>query len=128
MVASDSADAVAAIHVLEHFYRWEAPAMLAEWRRILKPGGVLILELPCMDKVFGYVAQCIEKREPMVPFMSLYALYGDPKHENPLMTHKYGWFTAELQRVLESVGFTTIRSERPRYHFEFRDMRMESIK
>src|SRR5207244_238231 len=38
-VESDAADAVAAIHVLEHFYAWEAVPLLTEWKRILKPGG-----------------------------------------------------------------------------------------
>jgi hypothetical protein len=121
-VPPDSADAVAAIHVLEHFYRWEVPDMLKEWHRILN------LELPCMDKVFGYVVQCLRKGEAMMPFMSLHALYGDPKHEDPLMMHKYGWFAAELIRVVTEAGFSKIRLVVPRYHFAFRDQRIEAIK
>jgi predicted SAM-dependent methyltransferase len=58
-LATDSADAVAAIHVLEHFYEWEVYDLLTEWKRVLKPGGKMILELPCMDKVFAYVHNCV---------------------------------------------------------------------
>lgn len=127
-VDSDSADAVAAIHVLEHFYEWEAADLLTEWKRILKPGGKMILELPCMDKVFGYAVQCVREKEGMVEFMTLHALYGDPKHHNPMMCHKWGWFTVPLKAVLEQIGMREIQIMQPRYHFPMRDMRLEAIK
>src|SRR3990167_1420576 len=91
-IESDTADAVAAIHVLEHFYQWEVLDLLTEWKRVLKPGGKMILELPCMDKVFGYVAWCVNNREPLQRFMTLHAMFGDPQHEDPAMCHKWGWF------------------------------------
>ncbi len=127
-IESDSADAVAAIHVLEHFYHWEVPAILKEWKRILKPGGKLILELPSMDKVMGYIAQCIAKKEDMEMFMTLHAMYGDPRHEDPAMCHKWGWFMRELYAVLDEAGFRDIRYVTPRYHFAFRDQRFEAVK
>lgn len=127
-IASESADAVAAIHVIEHFYEWEVFDILTEWKRILKPGGTMILELPCLDKVFGYIAQCVEKREPMAPFMTLFALYGDPQHKDPAMCHKFGWFTVHMQEMLQRVGMREIQNETPRYHHVFRDMRWECVK
>ena len=38
-------DRVIAAHVLEHLY--QPHLVLQEWRRVLKPGGVLTLVLPC---------------------------------------------------------------------------------
>ncbi len=128
MIETDSADAVAAIHLLEHFYRWEVADLLTEWKRILKPGGKLILELPCMDKVFGYVVHCVQNREPMADFMTLLPLYGDPKHRDPAMCHPYGWFTSMLVEMLEFVGMREITVCEARYHFIFRDFRVECIK
>lgn len=32
-------DEVMAIHVVEHFWRWEIQAIIKEWVRIIKPGG-----------------------------------------------------------------------------------------
>ena len=127
-IASDSADAVAAIHVLEHFYEWEVAEVLTEWKRVLKPGGKMILEMPCMDKVFAYVTNCVINKEPLQPFMTLMALYGDPKHKSIPMTHKWGWFQNPLRNMLESVGMTEIKFCEPNYHFPFRDMRVECLK
>jgi predicted SAM-dependent methyltransferase len=127
-IASDSADAVAAIHVLEHFYEWEVPDLLTEWKRVLKPGGKMILELPCMDKVFAYVHNCVTNKEPLQPFMTLHALYGDPKYKNEAMCHHWGWFQVPLRQMLESVGMERIEFFEPRYHFPFRDMRIECYK
>lgn len=127
-VESATADAVAAIHVLEHFYRWEAEPMLLEWHRILKPGGRLILELPCMDKICGYIAYCATHREPMQEFMTHHAWFGDPKYGEPPMCHRWGYFANELQDILGTVGFREIRFCDPRYHFPFRDMRFEAVK
>jgi len=127
-IASDSADAVAAIHVLEHFYEWEAFDVLTEWKRILKPNGKMILELPCMDKVFAYVHNCVVSKQPLQPFMTLLALYGDPKHKQPAMCHKWGWFQEPLRQMLESVGMERIEFCVPKYHFPFRDMRIECYK
>jgi len=127
-IASDSADAVAAIHVLEHFYEWEVADLLTEWKRVLKPGGKMILELPCMDKVFAYVTNCVHSKEPLQPFMTMWALYGDPKHKSEAMCHKWGWFQNPLRNMLESVGMTEIKFCEPNYHFPFRDMRVECLK
>lgn len=127
-IASDSADAVAAIHVLEHFYEWEAFDLLTEWRRVLKPGGKMILELPCMDKIFAYISRSAEKKEPLHPFMTLNAMWGDPKYKHEAMCHKWGYFKNTLQALLENVGMKNVQFTKPRYHFPFRDMRVECQK
>lgn len=40
------ADEILAVHVVEHFWRWEVADILREWVRVLKPGGKMILECP----------------------------------------------------------------------------------
>ncbi len=127
-IDTDSADAVAAIHVLEHFAEWESEDVLKEWRRILKPGGKMIIELPCLDKVFGYVAWCLKEREQMERFMTLYALYGKPSKGKEGMQHKYGYFQEELVNLLVKVGMREIQIMEPNYHFVMRDMRIVCVK
>lgn len=46
MIADATVDLIYASHVLEHFGRWQFRAVLSEWRRVLKPGGVLRLAVP----------------------------------------------------------------------------------
>lgn len=102
--------------------------MLREWRRILKPGGVLILEMPSMDKVFSYIAHCVKTKEDIFDFMTMNAFYGDPKHEDPMMTHKWGYFKNSILDLLEKVGMRNIVFPEVRYHFRFRDLRVECNK
>jgi predicted SAM-dependent methyltransferase len=128
-IRSNTADAVAAIHLLEHFYPWQVLDILSEWRRILKPGGKLILELPCLDKIMDYIASAVNQNIQMDANFAIYhPLYGDPKHRSAEQMHKWGWFVENLTAVLKTVGFRNIQSVPPRYHFAFRDMRLEATK
>lgn len=122
------ATAIAAIHVIEHFYQWEVHAILLEWKRLLKPGGKLILELPCMDKVISHMHQCIVHKTPISPAMSWFVFWGDPRYQNPYMVHKYGYTMQMIKEVLEEAGFNGVMFEEPRYHFPFRDMRIVATK
>jgi predicted SAM-dependent methyltransferase len=45
-IPDGSLSLIYASHLLEHFGRWEVDAVLSEWFRVLKPGGVLRLAVP----------------------------------------------------------------------------------
>lgn len=124
---SGTVETAVAIHVLEHFYEWEAVPVLMEWKRILKPGGRLILELPCMDKVAAYFVQCAQKQKPIFAQMSWWALWGDPRYKSIEMTHKWGYSMQMLEAVLRQVGFSTITFHDARYHLPQRDMRAVAV-
>lgn len=124
----DYADAIVAIHLFEHLYRWEAEAALIEWKRVLRDGGELILEMPCMNKVFNYIRLALNAGEPLMPWCTWNALYGDPQYKSIPMTHKWGYTKEMIEELLLSVGFKNIRFEEPNYHFPIRDMRVVAIK
>jgi predicted SAM-dependent methyltransferase len=91
----ECADVVMALHLLEHFYQWEAPAVVQEWRRLLKPGGKLILELPNLE------AACRNLLKGMKDQMSMWPLYGDPGHKDPYMCHRWGYTPKTVVKFLK---------------------------
>ncbi len=124
----DYADEVHAYHLLEHIWRWKATDCLKEWVRVLKPNGLLVLEMPCFDKISLIIAHSILDRAPLDPRMSLWGLFGDPGYENEAMTHKWCYSYHELQNILEDIGLVDIKKMEPLTHQKRRDMRMTARK
>lgn len=124
-----AAEEILAVHIWEHFYRWECDKVIAEWKRLLVPGGLLVLELPDLWKCCRNVVDRIEGRK--VDQLSMWGLYGDPRDEDPYMTHRWGWTPQTLADYLTECGFTAIKEKKPQFHrvgAELRDMRIEAIK
>lgn len=120
---TDYADEIWAIHILEHLHRSEASKALYEWFRVLKPGGKLILELPCLDKIAWMIVNGEKNLR-----MTLLGLYGDPRDPKPDMMHQWCWSKAELHEALTNVAFTDIKDVTPVFHIPERDMRFEANK
>jgi len=117
------ADEAMAIHVIEHFYRWEAVDVLKEWVRVLKPGGLMVIECPCLDKVIQ-LAQV-----PDIPWnMTMWRLYGDPSYKAPEMVHRWCYSVQELAEVMSRSGLKGLAKKPPQYHVPLADMRIEGIK
>jgi SAM-dependent methyltransferase len=119
----DYADEARAIHVIEHFQPWDAPKAMREWVRVLKPGGELAIECPCLDKIVK-----LFDVPNIPPYMTYWGLYGDPRLEDPLMMHKWAYGEGQLRRLMASVGLVGIRGEPPKFHQPVRDMRIVGVK
>lgn len=125
------ADEIMVIHGFEHFYKWDAAKALIEWRRLLRSGGRLILELPdifkcCKNVVTGYT---INGRSP--DEFSMWGLYGDPRSEDEFMGHHWGWTPHTLRKFLQEHGFRDIIDAATQWHPTGRinrDMRIEATK
>jgi predicted SAM-dependent methyltransferase len=120
----NSADSIMAIHVCEHFYKHDILNVLIEWRRVLKEGGIIILELPCLDKVLWHFVN------GSPPNMTLWPLYGDPsthKDGEPAL-HKWCWSIKQFRNLLGQAGFNHITEETPHFHVPSRDMRFVATK
>lgn len=124
MIPDNHADIVAAFHVIEHFYRWEVPGILEEWRRVLKPGGQIILECPDIRKVLFHMVNNNND-----PSYTMWALYGNPWHKDPAMCHRWGYTPAMLRILMENAEFVDIEEQPAQTHMkEARDMRMVGYK
>ncbi len=121
----ESCEEIMAIHLFEHFYRWECEKVLAEWRRLLKPRGRLILELPDLAKCCENILKGREGKEP--DQIGMWGLYGDPRGADPFMAHRWGWTPKTIRELLEKNGFDRIGEERTVFHpagRQYRDMRI----
>lgn len=119
------ADELMAIHVFEHVYRWDSEKVLAEWARLLKSGGRLILEMPdlikcCKNVIAGRPDQ-----------MGMWGLYGDPKLEDTYMVHRWLWTMKSITPLLVKAGFTDIVEKPTQWHPAgrlHRDFRVEATR
>ena len=120
---TDFADEIWAIHLLEHLHRGEAGRALYEWFRVLKPGGKLVIEVPCLDKI----AQLIVDGEKNIRLTTM-GLFGDPRDLKPDMMHKWCWSKLELTDTLVGVNFQDIQVHEPIFHMPQRDMQLTARK
>jgi predicted SAM-dependent methyltransferase len=123
------ADELVGIHVFEHFHRWTCEAVITEWRRVLRPGGRLVLELPDLIKCCQNILEGREGRHP--DQMGRWGLYGDPRDKDIYMCHPWGWAPKELMGFLREHGFKEIQHLPTKFHSvgrKHRDMRIEAIK
>jgi ubiquinone/menaquinone biosynthesis C-methylase UbiE len=125
------ADEILAVHVVEHFWRWEVVKILTEWVRVLKPGGKMILECPNLKSA------CEEfLRKPDLASQpgqegqrTMWVFYGDPGWADPLMVHRWGYTPLSLAQVMNQSGLKDLKQEPAQFKLrEPRDMRVTGIK
>lgn len=113
------ADEIRAIHLIEHFYPWKVETILREWVRILKPGGQLAIECPCLEKVLA-----LANVPEIPPIFTYWALYGDPRHESEEMMHRWCYGKMQLLKLMGRCGLVNLAHEVPQFHHPVRDMRV----
>jgi tetratricopeptide (TPR) repeat protein len=109
-VADNSMDALYSSHNLEHIFRDEVPIALAEFFRVLKPGGLLLVTMPDLQAVAKFVAEG-KLEEPIETYPSgaqitaIHAIFGEG---NGFMLHRTGFTTKTLRSKLTAAGFQEI--------------------
>jgi hypothetical protein len=120
------------IHGFEHLYLWEVPQALAEWHRLLEPGGLLVLEMPDIKKCALNLLKWIDTQDAKhLDSQAMHGLYGDPTTMDPYMGHKWGWTPKTLRPVLSHAGFGKLKTAETQWHpigRRHRDFRIEARK
>ncbi len=124
------ANEVMAIHLVEHLFAWDVPIALTEWFRLLKPGGLMVLEMPDLLKACRNIAEEI-KSTKHPDQLGIWGIFGDDRLKDPLMIHRSGWWFERLKPVVETVGFERA-TEHPTFFHPVgrgvRDFRLEAYK
>ena len=112
-----SVDEIHLIHVFEHLPRGEIYVYLEEWKRALKVGGLLVIEVPCLNKI----AEMVLAGETN-PQKTLAGIYGNVFKDDPYMWHRWCYTEWELKEVLKD---WEVEIMPPVFHYPERDIRAE---
>jgi glycosyltransferase involved in cell wall biosynthesis len=101
------ADELVAVHVIESLWRWEIVETLEEWRRVLRPGGVLVIVSVDLDRACHALVGAVSGSEGRE--RALRALYGDPRARDPLACRRWGYTAESLGPLLREAGYVNVR-------------------
>lgn len=126
-VADASVDAIYSSHNIEHLYPHEIPHALAEFKRVLQPGGYAVITCPDLKSVCALVAEdklidpvYTSPAGPICPIDILYGHRTSMARGDLYMAHRSGFTQKVLAAALRSAGFAMVgvreRSRAP--HFD----------
>jgi len=128
-LADGCAEEVLAVHLVEHEFSWRVPALLAEWHRLLAPGGRLVLEMPDVMKCARNLVEGRQGKKP--DQLHMWGIFGDDTLQDPFMMHKSGWWFARLAPLVSAAGFVEVVERETQFHPAgrgIRDFRLEARK
>lgn len=104
--------AVYSSHCLEHLAPHDVAVALGEMKRVLGPGGAVIIIVPDLEDVRPTEDVLYESDAgPVTGLDMIYGLRSALPHL-PHMAHRTGFVAATLRSALEAAGFTDVRTER----------------
>jgi predicted SAM-dependent methyltransferase len=111
-VKDASVDALFSSHNIEHLYPHEVPLALAEFKRVLKPGGFVVITCPDLQSVCALVAEdkltdeaYLSPAGPIAPIDILYGHRPAMANGNLYMAHRCGFTKKVLTGTLQAAGF-----------------------
>lgn len=124
-VADGSVDAVFSSHNIEHLYPHEVPLALAEFKRVLKPDGFVVITCPDLQSVCALVAEdkltepaYNSASGPITPLDILYGHRPPMSRGNLYMSHRCGFTLKVLIGTLRSTGFAIVAGKRREKRFD----------
>jgi predicted O-linked N-acetylglucosamine transferase (SPINDLY family) len=124
-ISNSTIDAIWSSHNLEHLHAHEVALALAEFYRVLKPGGMAYAAMPDVQSVAieiakGHLEEALYQ-SPAGPISSLDVLWGHAasiRAGNAYMAHKTGFTAKTIEHKFKAAGFCNVRVERNISAFE----------
>ena len=106
--ATDSVDSLLASHIIEHFPYAGIVSVLSEWRRVLRPGGTILIITPNLGYIaHGYTELWMDYTE------ARNRLFGGQDYEGNF--HYTMFDSHSISRSLEETGFGRIENVTANY-------------
>jgi len=107
-LATDSVESLLASHIIEHFPYTGILAVLAEWHRVLRPGGTILIITPNLGYItHGYVQGWMDYTE------ARNRLFGGQDYEGNF--HYTMFDSHSMSLALKETGFTRIKDVTSNY-------------
>ncbi|MDW8469429.1 MAG: methyltransferase domain-containing protein [Burkholderiales bacterium] len=123
-VPDETADAIFSSHNIEHLFPHEVPKALAEFHRVLKPDGLVVITCPDLRAACRWVAEGREEEVayvsaagPITPLDLIYSYRGFTATGSPYMAHRLGLHAAHARRGGETRGLPLRDRSRARKRF-----------
>ena len=111
-VPDESVDGIFSSHNIEHLYPHEVPVALAEFKRVLKSDGFLVITCPDLQSVCELVAAdkllepaYVSPAGPISPLDILYGLRPAMARGILYMAHRCGFTQKVLTSTMQTAGF-----------------------
>jgi predicted SAM-dependent methyltransferase len=101
--ADDVAEEILCVNLIDHMKKDEFLKALQGWKRVLKPGGTLIIDVDDRQKQAQLLAMAETRAELE---WGLRLMYCD--HKAPGRTHWWGYTPEYLKDILTEAGFTHV--------------------
>ncbi len=113
VVPDAAVDAIYSSHNIEHLYAYEVPLAFAEFYRVLKPDGFLVLTCPDLRSICALIvddkldapAYLTASGESIAPLDVLYGHRRVMAEGNLFMAHRYGFTQRTLMDAARNAGF-----------------------
>ena len=125
-IETSSMDALYSSHNIEHVYAHEVPKALAEFKRVLRPDGFVIITCPDIQAICALVAEdklttqaYSSPAGPITPHDVLYGHGASIAGGDLFMAHRCGFTQEVLAKTLEVSGFVSLATaKRPGPFFD----------
>jgi predicted SAM-dependent methyltransferase len=107
MLANDSVDLIYCCHAFEYFDRTQAAAVLSEWCRVLKPGGILRLAVPNFEALIKVFAERGELELILGPLFGRIVV--QTSQGAATLYHRTVYDYKSLERLLLQSGLRSVR-------------------